>query len=70
MLLSEGLNGQYAAALKGLLLELSGDAALSRVAVMQLRRPGAFWSFFAFNRMGGSLVADPVPEDGGVRAGL
>ncbi len=59
---AQGLSGPYATELKALLLELSGDAALSRVAVMQLRRPGAFWSFFAFNRVGSALVADPVPR--------
>lgn len=58
----EGLTGPYALALRSLLRDLCGASNLTRVAVMQVGRPGTTWTFSAFDVAAGRLTPVTVPN--------
>ncbi|MBL8950171.1 MAG: hypothetical protein JNK82_05305, partial [Myxococcaceae bacterium] len=59
---AQGLEGAYAKRLAQLITDFCGDQNLSRVAFMFAGMDGKTWTFGAFNRMGSTLVADPIPR--------
>jgi len=62
---SQGLDGQYAQALKALVLKIAGEKTLSRVAFMALVTKDNRWTFGAFNRSNAVLVPDEIPRTKG-----
>ena len=54
--------GPYALALRSLLRDLCGASNLTRVAVMQVGRPGTTWTFSAFDVAAGRLTPVTVPN--------
>src|SRR5207302_7590078 len=64
---SQGLDGDYARALKALVLKYAGDAKLTRVAEMNVQafsdqdqRTGFVWSFVMFDRSGDVLTHEQI----------
>lgn len=64
---SKGLDGEYAKALKALILKYAGDATLTRIAEMNVqafsdqdKRTGFVWSFVMFDRDGSSLTHEQI----------